>query len=291
MNVWGKVFAVLVVLAGLVNTFLTAKLIQVRNSYAAKARGFEQKYQDLQSKQREVQRLEESLRRELESTERAWGASWLAQTVILNPNMGQLAVELGSNHRLEVGRMLYGFEILPDGRTEYRGEFVLTDVQPTQSALQATWLVRNDDIRTWQPGRWRWRTLIPSGYTQVSDVQLSRFQLLYDTLNDRASVLRTHQGLIASLQQQRELRRAEIMGGPGLESSEALEPEFRQGLLKTLVEVEEQRNQLLAINRDLRVRVRAARDHILQLEQQNRKLFEQLPTGRTEVTLVPKTGS
>ena len=44
MNVWGKVLAVFVVIAGLASMALTAKFITVRNSWAAKTQPFAKNY-------------------------------------------------------------------------------------------------------------------------------------------------------------------------------------------------------------------------------------------------------
>uniref|UniRef100_A0A7C4QPV0 Uncharacterized protein n=1 Tax=Schlesneria paludicola TaxID=360056 RepID=A0A7C4QPV0_9PLAN len=277
MNVWGKVFAVLVVLAAIANTFLTAKLIQVRNSYAAKAKGFETKYDTARAKLQEVRRQAEQLRNEWEATERDWGLRWVVNTQVTNAATGQLAVDLGTNHRLKDQQLLHGFEVLGEGQTVYRGAFVVTTAQADRSALQATWRVRPEDAQTWQSTRWRWRTMIPSGYSKRFDEQAMAFSLLDETLADRRATLQIQEQLIRNAQQQRKRRIAELLGGEELSTEESLPPEYTQGLAATLATTEEERNKVIVEIDDLRRRVRQARDAVRRLQQQNEQLVLKLP--------------
>lgn len=284
MNVWGKVFAVLVVLAAAANTFLTAKFIQIRNTYAAKAKGFQEKYDTARTKLQETRRLAEQLRNEWEATERAWGMRWVVNTQVTNPITGQVVAELGTNQRLKDQQVLHGFELLGNDQAVYRGAFVITTAQADRSALQATWRVRPEDVQTWQSGRWRWRTMIPSAYSQQSDEQTLAFSQLDEVLGDRRATLQIQDALIREAQQQRKLRLAELIGGEELATEEALPPEFRQGLTVTLASTEEERNKLIVEIDDLRRRVRQTRDAVLRLQQENEQLVLKLPQPVSELS-------
>jgi hypothetical protein len=284
----GKLFAVLVALAGLASGYFTAQLITVRNSWARKAATFETQYADTQAKLTETRRQAAQLRDELEAAVREWGGlagAWNGVNTTLTSPDGKLAVDLGTNQRIKESQVLHGFELTPDGQAVYRGAFVVTTAQPDRSALSPMWRVRPDDVGTWQQqGRWRWRSLIPSAYTDRADDQALKFAELDETLNDRAGTLRIQNQLIAEADKQRKERIAELVGGAELAQDASLSEEFRQGLVPTLASVEEERNQLLLEIRTLREQVRAARDNLERLQQENEALVQKLPQPRPQVT-------
>lgn len=284
----GKTFAILVVLASLACALLTSKLITVRNSWAKKAQTFDASYAATQAKLVESRRQAEQLRDELEGTLREWGGLvgvWNGVGTVVQPPDGKLNVDLGTNQRIKEKQILHGFEVRPDGQSVYRGAFVVTTAQADRSALSPTWRVRPDDVQTWQQqGRWRWRSLVPSAYSDRADDQALSFAYLDETLNDRAATLRIQNQLIQNTEQQRQERIAELVGGNQLAQDESLAPEFRQGLTSTLADLEEERNKLLLEIRDLREQVRAARDAVVRLQQDNEQLVQKLPQPRPEVS-------
>jgi hypothetical protein len=283
----GKLFAVLVVLAAVVAVWLTAELIEDRNSWARKAATFETEHATNQAKLQESRRQAEQLRTELETTLREWGGAlgtWITNTSVTSPAEGKLSVDLGTNQRIKDSQVLHGFELSPDGKSAYRGAFIVTTAQADRSALQPTWRVRPEDAATWRPGQWRWRSLVPSAYAQHADEQALSFAEIDETLNDRAATLQIQNQLIAEAQQQLKERKAELLGGEELAQDEVLGPEFRQGLSITLSSLEEERNKLLLENDDLRRRVRTARDAVLRLQQQNEQLVQKLPQPAPEVS-------
>ncbi len=275
----GKLFGVLIVITALVNTVLTAKLITVRNSWARKTQDFATKYKTSSEKLEESRRQFLQLRDELETSLREWGATWNGiNTQVVSPSEGKLTVDIGSNQRLKEKQILHGFEMLPDGNVVYRGAFVVATAQADRSALNPTWRVRPDDVATWQPAaRWRWRSMIPSGYDKRSIDQAMSFMTTDETLNDRRATLQITQKLISDEQAQRKQRIAELVGGEELAQDPSLSEEYRQGLIPTLSSVEDERNKVLVENDELRRKVRSARDAVLQLQQQNEGLVQKLP--------------
>jgi hypothetical protein len=138
----GKLFGVLIVITALVNTFLTAKLITVRNSWARKTQDFAKKYEENSAKLQEVRRQVDQLRDELESSTREWGAGWNGINTAVSGPDGRLTVDIGTNQRVKERQILHGFEMQQDGSVIYRGAFVVATAQADRSALNPTWRVR-----------------------------------------------------------------------------------------------------------------------------------------------------
>jgi hypothetical protein len=286
MHWLGKTLAALVVIATIAGMWLTAELIEDRNSWARKVQSFSSDFEKNQSKLLETRKQTEQVRNELETATREWGGvggTWTTDTRV-NPADGHVQVGLGTNNRLKDKQLLHGFEVLPDGQSRYRGAFVITTAQAEASALSPTWRVRAEDAATWQSGKWRWRTNLPSAYADRSDDQAVSFNDAEETLNDRRAILQVQQRLIAEAQKQRQERVAEIVGGEQLAQDASLAPEFRLGLSSTLAGVEEERNKVLLEIDDLRRKVRQARDAVEQLQQANTQLVQKLPQPAAAVS-------
>jgi hypothetical protein len=278
MHWLGKTSAVLLVIAALACTVLTAKLISVRNSWTRKTQDFASKYETTAAKLQETRRQTDQLRDEVETGLREWGFTWNGiPTQVSGPAEGKLTVDIGTNHRVREQQVLHGFEMQADGSVIYRGSFVVATAQADRSALNPTWRVRPEDVSTWQSGRWRWRSLVPSAHEKRSMDQALSFMNAEETLNDRRSTLQIQEKLIREAQAQRKQRVAELVGGDELAQDPSLLPEFRQGLVGTLAEVEEARNKVLLENDDLRRKVRQTRDAVERLQQQNEQLVQKLP--------------
>jgi len=273
----GKTFAILAVLAALFCVPLTSKFIAVRNSWARKAQKFEATYNEKSGKLAETRRQAEQLQNDLSTTNREWGFTWFTNTSVSSPD-GKLAVDLGTNNRIRDKQILYGFEPTQDGRSIYRGAFVVLTAQADRSALAPTWRARPQEVQSWsQQGQWRWRSEIPSAYSKGSDDQARLLTTLDETNNDRRSTLDLQEKLIREAQAQRKHRIAELIGGEDLAQDASLAPEFRQGLSITLASLEEERNKVLLEIDALRRKVRQTRDAVEQLQTQNEQLVQKLP--------------
>ncbi len=284
MNVWGKVLAVMVVIAGLVSMALTAKLITVRNSWTAKTHAFVKTYGETARQRREASEQRELVLHELERMNRDWGTDFRAAggvpSQLLNPADGKLEVQLGMGAGLQEKQLVHGFEIQGDGSSLYRGPFMVSGPpQAERSALQPAWRIRPGEPATWQAGRWRWRSSVPAGSSQLFDKLMGDFTRSDEALGDRNASIAIQDKLIADATVALQRRESELVGGDDLPKEEVLPPEFRLGLVSTLEAVEEERNSVLLKIDALRREVREARDAVVQLQQENLALSQKLPGG------------
>lgn len=286
MHLTGKILAWLLIPLILVGMVFTAKLIDIRNKWTAKLEGSKKDYAEVAPKVAEAQFALEKATANWHIATEAWGNYFEKNvaTNVINPN-GDLDVTIGGQYVKE-GQWLYGFELRPEGSI-YRGDFVVSAVRQNNSLLQPNWRVRPGDTEGWQPGNWRWRVMIPSSYSNRFD-ELQQALLRQDELlSDRQQALVIHQELIAAAQEQLKLREAELVGGPELPREEALEAEYRDGLVATIEDVTEQRNAELIAGDRLRRMVRDLNAQIQSTRTENKELVEKLPQPSTEVSQKP----
>ncbi len=298
MHISGKIFAFLVICCGLASTLLTAKLIQVRNSWTAKSQRFETDYPKTRTELEKARAEFTALRSGIEATIRDWGGTFAVETQIANPLEGRLQIAAGTNLGLKEQMVIHGFQLLPDQTSIYRGPFVIATAQADASLVVPQWRLRGDDLQAsndvpaWQGGTWRWRTMIPSGFSDRFNDQVTAFTLADETLADRQQSLALQQRIVADSERQLQYRTAELVGGQELPQDPALNPEDREGLVAPLEAEEESRNKILLTIADLRLAVRQERDRVRQLEQENLDLLRQLPQPANPATVSKRpTGS
>lgn len=283
----GTVFAWLVTISMCVAVFFSAKVVKVRNSWAAKLQKQKEEYpkvaENLRNKRFELDRAQGDWHRATEF----WGRFEVSATNVQDPANGTLVVDLGSTQGITAGQWLYGFEIQPDGSAIYRGDFVAEDVREGQSLLHPNWRIRPGDTAGWQGGSWRWRLFLPASYpTHFTELEQA-LVLKDEQLNERLKTLQEQEALITSSQDQLKTREAELVGGPDLPQEPTLDQEYREGLVAALETVEEERNEQLVVIDQLRREVRELRDKIRATEAENRELVDKLPQPPTEVTQKP----
>ncbi len=290
MHKSGIILAVLVMIAAATATYFTAKVIQVRNSWTAKAQNFKDNYGKVATDLDAAKKKFVEVRDNIETALREWGATFAVDTQIANPAEGRLQLDAGTNFGLKEKMVLHGFEQLPDGSSLYRGPFSVATAQADRSVVVPAWRLRAGDVTGgqaapgWQSGRWRWRSTIPSGYTTQFDGQVLSFLKADETVLDRTNSLKIQQRLVADTQRQVDFRTAELLGGDGLPQDESLKPEFRIGLVTPLEETEEARNKALLEIAQLREQVRAERAAVERLQAGNVELVQQLPQPGTMLT-------
>lgn len=288
MNVWGKVFAFLVVVAALIASVFTAKLVQVRNSWTAKTLASKNKFNDLQPKVAALESQIDSLRAEIFRSKELWGNFWpTVQTGVKED--GSLEVGIGSDAGVRPNLLLHGFEILPDGTSVYRGSFLPADIQNASTSLKPNWRPNPNEVKTWQSGVWRWRNLVPPGYQENFDKQLTAMLRLEETLNDRIRTLKGQKELQAEANSKLKLREAELVGGDELAKGESVDTEHKEGLVTAITAEEEDRNQTLLKLDELRRKIRSVQSDIESLQTENLELTNRLPqpgskSGMTETT-------
>jgi hypothetical protein len=285
MHWTGKfLFAWPLTILALVAMILTAKTVRVRNSWAQKIVKSKAEYEKLAEDVRQAQFEVDHLQGDVHRAMQFWGPFAAAQTTVQNAADGTLTVEMGTNHGIRQGQWLYGFQLQPDGSSIYRGDFVAVTVREGNSLLQPNWRVRPGDTEGWQSGPWRWRLLLPPSYPSRFDEQEQLLLIQDEAFAERQKTLADQAAMIQTASEQLKLREAELVGGPELPQDEALDLEYREGLVTALEAVEEERNaQLIAIDR-LRRSVRELRQKILEAEAANRGLVEKLPQPPAALT-------
>lgn len=289
MHIMGKVGVWLVVIAAAASTVLTAKFIQVRNSWTKKNVTLQNTYRTLQPKIADLNEQLARLEGDLYRSKELWGGYWNDVPTAVRPQDGAVVVDRGTDQGLRDGMTLYGFEILPDGTSIYRGDFKVVTARQVQTQLQPNWRVRPEDVSTWQPnGKWRWRNLVPPGGQPNYDVQVLSIAKADDTLTDRKKKLATEVALEKQAEAQKNLRDAELVGGDQLPKDPALDVEFREGLVAALEQVEEERNQVLRKVDELRRRLRATQQSVDRLQAENLELSQKLPQAVNTVNQASK---
>lgn len=286
MHVMGKVGVGLVAVAAICSTILTAKLIQVRNSWTKKSVTFQKTYRELQPKIVELSEQLARLEGDVFRSKELWGQHLNdVTTSIARPVEGILAIDRGSNHGLREKMTLYGFEIQQDGTSIYRGDFTVGAISDVQAQLRPNWPVRQDEIATWQQtGKWRWRNLIPGGYQPNFDIQIHAISRADDNLTNYKKKLATEVSLEKGAQEQLALRDAELVGGQQLSKDPAVDVEFREGLVAAIEQTEETRNQVLLKVDNLRRRLRNVQHNVDRLTTENIDLTKKLPQVQTTVS-------
>lgn len=302
----GKTFAFLVIVAGLASTVLTAKVIKVRNSWAAKAQKFQTDYDKLAADTAKERAKLVALREDIETTLREWGLFWNTDTQAANAAEGRLQLAIGTNQSVEEGMVLHGFQLYDDPQnpgtqqTIYRGPFRVVTAQADQCLVLPAWRLRPADqgpvtlpsggtVPGWQGGNWRWRSMLPSGYSDQFDDQTIAFTKAEETLAERQQTMAVQNRLFDDTTKQLAFRNAELFGGPDLAQDESLSPEYREGVVAPLQQTEEDRNGVLLSIAQLREQVRQERDTVLKLQAENLKLTQQLPQPAVAETTVSRT--
>lgn len=285
MHVLGKVGVWLVVIAAAASTLLTAKLIQVRNSWTKRSVENQKTMQTLRPKIAELKDQVAQLEAEYFRAKELWGYAWNnVPTQVLRPTEGVLTINIGTNNGVREKQYLYGFELLPDGTSVYRGDFTVVTARDVQAQVQPNWRVRPEDVQTWQPAaNWRWRNLIPPGSQPTYDQQILAIAKSDDLLTLRREKLAAEVTAEAKAQEALKLRESELVGGEELSKDPAEAVENREGLVAAVVQVEEERNDVLRQVDELRRRLRLVQQKIEEQRALNLELAGQLPQPATTV--------
>lgn len=285
MHIMGKVGVWLVVIAAAASTVLTAKLVQVRNSWTRRSVENQKQMETLRPKIAELKQQVAQLEADYFRSKELWGHYWTnVPTQVLRPTEGVLTINIGLNNGLREKQYLYGFEILPDGRSVYRGDFTVVTARDVQAQVQPNWRVRPEDVQTWQPNaNWRWRNLIPPGSQSTYDQQILAIAKSDDLLKLRREKLAAEGIAESKAQAALKLRESELVGGDELSKDPAELIENREGLVAAVEQIEEERNEVLQQVDDLRRRLRAVQQKIESQRATNLELTGKLPQPATAV--------
>jgi cell division protein FtsB len=288
MHISGKIAAWLVVIVAIVGAVFTSKVVQVRSSWTAKSLASQKKYEDLKP---QIEKLEveiDALKKEIFLAREHWGKAWdVVPTEIAPDGSGTVEIGIGTQTPSPDGSgpvqdkmVLHGWQPLENGEMINRGSFLVVAANPNSCTLKPTNRVSAEEVRTWQPGQWRWRNMMPEGYAENFDKQLAIVFKLEETLYDRKKTLDGQIKLLAQANDELKVRESELVGGDGLSKAQFVEPEFREGLVAAVTTTEEARNKTLQSIDELRREVRHVQNAIEKLQKENNDLADRLPKPR-----------
>lgn len=274
------ILALLVVIGAGAGSFLTAQLMSVRNSYTRKNIQFKKEYGPAWAKLVDSRRTLDDTKLKAQLATLDWGRWW--ENCPTQLGQDSVTIDIGSSQGVVDNQWLHGFELTPEGKSVYRGEFKVTAAREGQSVLKPTFRVRTSDGRDWKAGNWRWRQRAPGGMIdRFGDMEV-QFLRVDEMLVDRRRQVTHQEKMIEEADAQKQLREAEIVGGDLLPKSESLPLEYRAGYLAATEEVAAARDAVLLEIDGLRRKVRVVAAEIQSLQRENIQLVKRLPAPATE---------
>ncbi|MFO1022449.1 MAG: hypothetical protein U0903_17395 [Planctomycetales bacterium] len=289
MHVLGKVFLWLNFLLCLAAFFFTTRMFEIRNSWLKQSAVLEKQYNEGVDKLAQAKNQRANLQADLERTTQPWGSYWTGIKVGINPignDQATLTANLGTPQIAQVdvngtavNPVLHAFQPVP-GKPEmqYVGEFRVENLQPGQSMLVPTRLLRPGEVQRWTAGdNWHFRAYIPNADEALFNSQEIQLMLGLERLNTRHQQLQRLNEMMAQTQKVLKLRVGEIEGFSDLnEKKDVLPPENVQGLLKTIQDEESARNALAADVQKLREELFETQKSFDEIRELNAQLMEQL---------------
>lgn len=289
MHTLGKVCIWLLIPLVIGGVILGGQAINVRNSWLEPADKLRKENAERAEQIAEKADRLNDLRNERSRLERNWGRFWSADSVrVTDTQQGIIATDIGTRQGLRIAGQdelptVYGFHIPEDGPGRYIGEFKVTDARDDSSTMQLTKLPRPDDVATWKPGKWRFWRFIPTQYSNRHD---HLWNALIDTEEHLAHVedlKREATAQYEQTQEQIEQRVSELEGGPKI-------PMEISGLVESLAEAEQERDQQLLAVDQLRKQIFGAQVKVQELIEESRRLMQQLPKPYLDTAGNPDTG-
>lgn len=285
MHKLGIGLAVLATIAAFLAADYTAKVVTYRNSYTVKNVTLKAKtaklHQDIEKLEADIERVNNQVFRAREM----WGEVWNNVPTALQGNDGTLTIGAGTKQLIRDKMVLHGFQ-LGEGTSLYQGSFSVVSANEAGAVLKPNWRALPEDISTWKGGPWRWRNEIPPGYQDSIDNQLLSIVKQTEVLATRRRDVDGQQVLLGAAQDSLKKREAALVGGEGLAKGNNVTAEYREGLVVTVEQTEEERNATLRKIDDLRRKIRTVEADILRLQGENTDLAQRLPdpTPRSQVT-------
>lgn len=290
MHTLGKVLAFLVVVVAGVGAAFASRAFVIRNGYLKKID--EQNEQIVKNAEQlnELQTREQNLRSDFARMSLGWGrygdgvwdgiGTQVQNDASIVTAMGtNLGLQMPADQNLPVP-VVHAFQPTADGAYVYVGMFAASDIRENQTLLVPTFVPRPSEVAAWQDGNWRFRALIPAGYTERF-LNLGKRLNVYDQLLEaKTANLEAQTQLKLAAEQHLKQRLNELNGNPDLQDAEGkLPPEDVKGYVATITDVEEKRNQAWVDVDRLRRRLKIAHDKMLELIDANRELAGKLPAA------------
>ena len=282
MHVLGKVLLALCILGAAGSVALTAKLVNIRNSWTRRVAQLEQDNVRMAEELETQRKRRMELRNELLRESLGWGRSWCRANVNALGD-GTLAVD-GVGRRQGLGLLegttpvVHVFQPAAGGGMTYVGPF-LASAEENRSALRPAWKVRPGEAETWTPGTdWQLRTQVPSSFiNRFHDLQGQLVNVDQRLAFEQARLTDQNRSLAAA-QETLATRMKELQGDP----AEADGPEeVRLGLIAVLEDRQDQRDTQLTAVDQLRREVFRTNRRLEALLTENRQLASGLSAALT----------
>ena len=279
MHKLGIVFVWLTVLCAIGASLLTAKMFDVRNSWARKVEQLEASVQQNEQQIQEKRTQLDQLQAEYEQVMLGWDRYWNGVPTQPVPNAPMLTTDgLGLNQGLRLLNPpnagepptppeVHVFRINQDGSSTYLGPFAATQVFDNRAELTATWRVRGPELQQWAPGPMRHRAMIPPGFKQTYEPLHRELALADENYLSKQRHLAHVTDLDQRAAEQLQFRRTEL-----------------QDALVELKTADEERGGELAELDQLRRELQDAHGLMQQLIETNRQLEKSLPHPTSQVT-------
>lgn len=290
MHISGKILALLVIIGWGVGLAFSSRALEVRTKWMAKAQKEEEEWkkvsEQLAKERAERDQLMATATRLTYGWERWWND---VQTQVADQRAATLQLEMGSSRGVVDKQQLWCFAPRPkdgsvpesDNPVMFIGCFRVSTLRDDMAVLSPLWRVRSAGVN-WPSGLWRCRALVPSNYqNRFNDLEV-QFLVADENLTAAKNQLALNQRLIASADEHIGLRMNQVNGAADLDGK-GLPDEIVKGLLATLGDEEEQRNNaLVEVDRLLRA-LKDTQDAVAAAVQSNRQLHDRLgtptPTG------------
>ncbi len=293
MTTFGNILLALTMLLGALAFGLTASLLNHRDSWQKSVQTAREKYEDVTVRLAEKRKEINSQYTELSRASVGWGQVWdNVRTQLFNPQAGIIQVGIGSSAGLtregvDGSLMPTIFAFQPDqnsGGMIYVGQFKAMEINANNATLRLMRTPLPGEVNTWQPGNWRLRSEMPPGQVNRFDELAIQFAVAEEMTIERLQNLNVQQELLTEAISQLDQRIAELNG---LTANQKNATELlKKGLVSTILEEEQARNQELAVLEQLREELFAKYNQILDLAKENLELESKLPADET-VTNAP----
>ena len=298
MHTLGKVFNWCVVVLALGAMYLTAKALDIRQSWLKKVVTEDAKLAEFQDSEKGLPKLRAklaALQADYDRQMLGWGQYWDNIIAEGSTEDGRITLGIGRGDLNDkdpldnpVTPSVFAFQPLEGGGYEYVGEFKAIRLDVGQSTFKANWRVRPGESKGWKAGNnWRLRQLIPDGekarFTDLEAQLLVEDEFLDATRND----LRRQTELLGFADDHLALRVGEIEGFSDFdeEQQKKLPKDLVQGVLKSLSEEEELRNAAVEEADGLRRALQKTRQAIETTTAKNARMVESLKRQSTSEPL------
>lgn len=299
MHIFGKVMLWFVMLGWLPALYFAVQMLHIQNSWSKGLADVKKASQDAEGidkaivakgKERELHELKEEYARTL----LGWGQTFPQVRIIQMAPNGELTLNVGENNGLrkeqttageDVWPMVYGFQF--DETTlesRYVGEFqvIANELREDQCRVRPTWRPFAQEIQSWNTATlWRFRTAIPGDAKLRYDAFKNSFTHFTVNIDNAQRNLAAEDEQLTKVTAQLQARVMKLLGPTGVPlgtDTSAIDPRFPNGLLPTIDEIEEERNDAQFELDRLRRLIKSAKDEVETLKSDVQLLYRQLPT-------------